>query len=264
MPLDRPARMEPGVPHRRLFFCLSGGTVKCRVKVADDMNSAFPRILTLLRKERGISQKQAALSLGVSQALLSHYEKGIRECGLEFVVRAADFYHVSCDYLLGRTPDKAGAVITVEEIPDNDPSVKENRMRGSILPVLSKKLIVNSLHIIFDLLQRCNNKAVTNEISAYLSVAVYTVFRQLYTANPKNPAALFSVPAYRFEAAAAAQLGNSAARLGYLARGNDIGDEKGLDGASLPPLTSDALAEQYPLFATSLMNLLRNAEGHLQ
>lgn len=94
------------------------------------MNSAFPRILTLLRKERGISQKQAALSLGVSQALLSHYEKGIRECGLEFVVRAADFYHVSCDYLLGRTPDKAGAVITVDEIPDNDPAVKENRMRG--------------------------------------------------------------------------------------------------------------------------------------
>ena len=55
------------------------------------MNSAFPRILTLLRKERGISQKEAASSLLVSQALLSHYEKGIRECGLDFVVRAADF-----------------------------------------------------------------------------------------------------------------------------------------------------------------------------
>ena len=95
-------------------------------------------------------------------------------------------------------------------------------------------------------------------------MAVYTVFRELYAANPKNPAALFSVPAYRFEAAAAAQLGNGAARLGHLARGNDIGEEKGLDSAVLPPMTSDALAEQYPLFATSLMNLLRNAEGHLQ
>jgi len=29
-------------------------------------------------------------------------------------------------------------------------------------------------------------------------------------------------------------------------------------------MTSDALAEQYPLFSTSLMNLLRNAEGHMQ
>ena len=45
----------------------------------------FNRIIKLLRKERGITQKQAAEDLGVSQALLSHYEKGIRECGLDFV-----------------------------------------------------------------------------------------------------------------------------------------------------------------------------------
>ncbi|MBD5104133.1 MAG: helix-turn-helix transcriptional regulator, partial [Ruminococcaceae bacterium] len=40
------------------------------------MLNDFPRILTLLRKEKGISQKQAAEELGVAQALLSHYEKG--------------------------------------------------------------------------------------------------------------------------------------------------------------------------------------------
>ena len=78
------------------------------------MNAAFPRILTLLRKERGVSQKTAAAELGISQALLSHYEKGIRECGLDFVVRAADYYSVSCDYLLGRTADKSGAIIAVD------------------------------------------------------------------------------------------------------------------------------------------------------
>ena len=44
--------------------------------------SEFSRIITLLRKEKGITQKQAAEQLGVSQALLSHYEKGIRECGV--------------------------------------------------------------------------------------------------------------------------------------------------------------------------------------
>ena len=47
-------------------------------------NNDFPRILTLLRKERGFSQKKAAADLGISQALLSHYEKGVRECGLDF------------------------------------------------------------------------------------------------------------------------------------------------------------------------------------
>lgn len=62
----------------------------------------FPAMLTLLRKERGITQKKAAEELGISQALLSHYEKGIRECGLDFLLRAADYYGVPCDFLLGR------------------------------------------------------------------------------------------------------------------------------------------------------------------
>ena len=118
------------------------------------MNSDFPRILTLLRKERGISQKEAAASLNVSQALLSHYEKGIRECGLDFVVRTADFYGVSCDYLLGRSPDRSGTTLTVEDIPEPDVIGKENVMHGSILPVLNKKLIANSMNILFDLLQK--------------------------------------------------------------------------------------------------------------
>ena len=74
--------------------------------VNGQVNNDFPRILTLLRKERGISQKQAAQDLGISQALLSHYEKGIRECGLDFIVRTADYYNVSCDYLRGKTPHR--------------------------------------------------------------------------------------------------------------------------------------------------------------
>ena len=64
------------------------------------MLNDFPRILTLLRKEKGISQKQAAEDLGLAQALLSHYEKGKRECGLEFLLKAANYYNVSTDYLL--------------------------------------------------------------------------------------------------------------------------------------------------------------------
>ena len=59
------------------------------------MGIEFNRIITLLRKERGITQKQAAQDLGISQAQLSHYEKGIRECGLAFVVQVADYYAVS-------------------------------------------------------------------------------------------------------------------------------------------------------------------------
>lgn len=81
------------------------------------MVSDFSRIITLLRKEKGVTQKQAAEDLGVSQALLSHYEKGIRECGLEFVVRVADYYGVSCDYLLGRSADRSGLTLSVGGYP---------------------------------------------------------------------------------------------------------------------------------------------------
>lgn len=66
------------------------------------MNSTFASRITELRKERGISQKEAAAALGVSQALLSHYEKGVRECSLNFVCKASAYYDVSCDYLLGQ------------------------------------------------------------------------------------------------------------------------------------------------------------------
>ena len=82
------------------------------------MNADFPRLITLLRKEKGISQKQAAAEFGISQALLSHYEKGIRECGLDFLVKCAKFYGVSCDYLLGVSPERNGRQLTVEDIPE--------------------------------------------------------------------------------------------------------------------------------------------------
>ena len=62
--------------------------------------------LASLRKEKNISQKEAAYKLGVSQALLSHYENGIRECRLDFVAKACDYYDVTADYLLGITENR--------------------------------------------------------------------------------------------------------------------------------------------------------------
>ena len=66
-------------------------SLKMRCQV---LNKDFPRIITFLRKERGLSQKQVAGDMGISQALLSHYEKGIRECGLDFLVKTAEYYGV--------------------------------------------------------------------------------------------------------------------------------------------------------------------------
>ncbi|MBP5288673.1 MAG: helix-turn-helix transcriptional regulator [Clostridia bacterium] len=59
--------------------------------------------LKLLRKEKGLTQIALMMQTGIEQALLSKYENGERIPPTETLVRLADFYGVSLDYLLCRT-----------------------------------------------------------------------------------------------------------------------------------------------------------------
>ena len=56
-----------------------------------------------LRKARNITQLKMAMDLNMSQNTISRYENGEREPGLEELVRIADYFDVSVDYLLERT-----------------------------------------------------------------------------------------------------------------------------------------------------------------
>ncbi len=82
--------------------------------------SKFAQVLSRLRKERGISQKRAATDLGISQALLSHYEKGIRECGLDFVIKCSKYYGVTTDYLLGVSESRTGLDVSAFDAADGE------------------------------------------------------------------------------------------------------------------------------------------------
>ena len=93
------------------------------------MQVRFAQTLSQLRHEKGVSQRQAAQALEVSQALLSHYENGIREPGLAFVVRACDYYQVSADYLLGRRVEREGG--RAQGAPEGvDPAVLRSAAEG--------------------------------------------------------------------------------------------------------------------------------------
>jgi len=70
------------------------------------MKTAFAETLSKLRREKGLSQRRAAAHLGISQALLSHYENGAREPKLEFVIKVCDYYNVPADYILGRSEER--------------------------------------------------------------------------------------------------------------------------------------------------------------
>ena len=56
-----------------------------------------------LREDADLSQKQVAALLGIQQTVYSRYERGFQTIPLEHLLTLADFYHVSTDYLLGRT-----------------------------------------------------------------------------------------------------------------------------------------------------------------
>lgn len=54
-----------------------------------------------LRTERRLTQKQVADSLGINSVTYLHYEKNQREPPLALLIKIAQLYEVSVDYLLG-------------------------------------------------------------------------------------------------------------------------------------------------------------------
>lgn len=60
-----------------------------------------------LRRARRVTQLKIAMDLDMSQNTISRYESGEREPGIAELIRIADYFHVSIDYLVGRTDDPA-------------------------------------------------------------------------------------------------------------------------------------------------------------
>lgn len=58
-----------------------------------------------LREDRDIKQKTVAEYLGMDPTVYRRYEKGVRSVPVDVVIKLAEYYKVSTDYLLGRTDD---------------------------------------------------------------------------------------------------------------------------------------------------------------
>ena len=59
-----------------------------------------------LRKERKISQLKLAFDLNMNQNTISRYENLERQADYDTLIKFADYFNVSVDYLLGRTNEK--------------------------------------------------------------------------------------------------------------------------------------------------------------
>ena len=62
----------------------------------------FAERLKELRQERNLSQTALAQIIGVSQKAIDYWERGINEPKATYIIRLADYFDISSDYLLGR------------------------------------------------------------------------------------------------------------------------------------------------------------------
>lgn len=215
-----------------------------------ELATDFSRTLSLLRQEKGISQRKAALALGISQALLSHYENGIREPGLAFVVKACDYYHVSSDYLLGRTLSRDGVIIDTEEIYDS--SAEKGTLKGSIMATLQKKLAVNTTNVLFDLLGKLGSREAITAAGNYLDDALYQMLRYLYRRAGGNED-FFATDSTAFDAGLiAADMSLNRAR--YITALNACPD------SDFPGIDSDSITTAYPGLNQSVAQVIHTAD----
>lgn len=71
-----------------------------------DRKSIIGDILFDLREQRGYTQKEIADMLHVTVSSISHYEKGVSVPPTDIIIKLANFYDVSADYLLNNCTSK--------------------------------------------------------------------------------------------------------------------------------------------------------------
>lgn len=219
------------------------------------MNKDFPRIITLLRKEKNLNQKDVANDLGVSQALLSHYEKGIRECSLDFVVKIADYYEVSTDYLLGRSTQR------YSDITDVDEEVSDEK-RKAISQIVSKKLITNSINLLYEYLIKIGSRKLSNQVSNYLNLTVYDLFRMIYESNDKNPNNLYLIDDVIYKNYISSILDTQKAKISALTDSrNEVEYISSCKDITISP---QSISEEFPSLASSLLNIIQHSENTIR
>ena len=165
-------------------------------------------------------------------------------------MRAADYYGVSVDYLLGRSMERNGSAIRLDDVPDEDAAGQGNQGLRNLLPILNKKLICNSVTVVEDILGATEDKELIDKVSLYLQICVYQMFRRLYNGNAENPQTLFGAEDDTYDLLTDSALKRLQAEI-----------QLRLKQVETPVLDEETIRRKYPMFATSLFHLLQNAES---
>jgi transcriptional regulator with XRE-family HTH domain len=84
------------------------------------VSALFGRRLAELRNHKGMSQYELADRLQLSRGQIANYEQGTREPDFQTLIRLADFFEVSLDYMLNRTDTPNSLRLTGETLLLNE------------------------------------------------------------------------------------------------------------------------------------------------
>lgn len=132
-----------------------------KTQIGEKYSAPFPTALRKLMEERGETQENIAKAVGKTRQTISQYVNGVSEPGYDALVKIADYFDVSIDYLLGRTEDPCRSPCAVDALgisPDivnwimslrNDPTV-DSSIVNKIFESPSFHCLVYDLHDYFN------------------------------------------------------------------------------------------------------------------
>jgi len=99
-------------------------------------SAEFPQKIKKLRQEKGWSQGQVAMKIGVDMQRISKYERGVLFPTTELAIKLADLFEVSLDYMLRNAEDTASnrirnpSLLKQLEAIDNLPKEKQRNVEA--------------------------------------------------------------------------------------------------------------------------------------
>ena len=204
------------------------------------MKNQFGKTISLLRRQNGWSQKETALKLGISQALLSHYEKGIRECGLDFLIKASKVFNCPTDYLLGISDSQNTAGNDTDSISAD----------FKALPKFEKSRTdaVNTLNLLYSITVRLGNPEICKDFNKIINSDIYSLLRAFETRYFNDE--IFETISKESEF--------NANKIKYNAF-SSIFNRFENENINLN-LTAETLSKEYPICSKSLSNIINSIE----
>lgn len=145
------------------------------------MSKFSDRFRQLKEEKQGITLKELSVNLGITVPNLSYYMKG-REPSYDILIKIADYFNVSTDWLIGRTDARSSESLDTIDIVENKLGVEPKDR-------LSDKALENYLeiqYIVFDILEDAyafyllNDVDFTNEFQRQFCMPIVTIAHNLH------------------------------------------------------------------------------------